>query len=74
MWVNRKRHRLGEAIALAAARTLVRSYGVDVGDGWYQLCVMESNDARWLEEAVAYLKLRGEIAVRANRHNEVKLL
>lgn len=74
MWVRRKRYLLGEAIALAAARVLVKSYGVPVGDDWYQLCVLPSDEARWVEEAVAYLKLRGEIVFRANRSNEVRLL
>lgn len=74
MWVNRKRHQLAEEIALAAARALVRSYGVSVGEDWYQLCVLPAEEAQWVQEAVAYLKLRGEIVFRANRTNEVKLL
>lgn len=74
MWVNRKRHKLAEAIALAAARTFVVSCSTPVGGGWYQLCVMSGDDARWVEKSVAYLKLRGEIVFRANRSNEVKLL
>jgi hypothetical protein len=74
MWVNGKRHRLGETIALAAARALVKSYGRPVDGGWYLLGGLDSDEARWTEEAVAYLKLRGEIIFRANRSNEVKLL
>lgn len=74
MWINRERHKLAEAIALAAARTFVTSFGTPIGDGWYRLCVLPSDDARWIEKSVAYLKLRGEIVFRANRSNEVRLL